>query len=236
MPRANLILEEAVYIERPLGVHPIDDAEYVEGHAMAMQHLRRGEYFVEGRLAVLGHAIAVMQFLGAVDAEANEETVFLEEQSPLVVEQRAVGLEIVLDALVRLLVLLFELDHFVEELKSEQGRFASLPGEDNFIAVLAFYVLLDVGFENLVADAELAGTAEQVFFMQVIAIGAIQIADGPDRLDHGVVSARSSGLRRKWRHVGYLNQIAHQGRPFHVRWASRRRSPHCGRLPRMGGK
>ena len=113
----------------------------------------------------------------------------LEERAPLVVEQRAVGLEIVLDALVGLLVFLLELDHLVEELEPEQRRLATLPGEDHFVAVLAFDVLLDVGLENFVGDLELAVAAQQLFFVQVIAIGAVDVADGADRLDHRVIGA-----------------------------------------------
>jgi hypothetical protein len=57
--------------------------------------------------------------------------------------------------------------------------------------------LRDVGFDNLIADAEFAGAAQQVFFMEVIAIGAIEIAEGSGGLDHGVESRLGAGIDRK---------------------------------------
>src|SRR5208337_18220 len=123
---------------------------------MPMQHLRRSKHLVKRGLAVFRYAKAVVQFQRSINAEADEKAMFLEEQAPLVVEQRPVRLEIVLDSLPRLLVLLLKFNHLLEELQPEQARFATLPGKDHLIAVLPLDVLLDVGFENLVGNAELA--------------------------------------------------------------------------------
>src|ERR1035441_2700539 len=101
----------------------------------------------------------------------------LEERSPLLVQQRTVGLQIVLDALVRPLVFLLQFYHFVEELQPQQRGLSALPRKNYFFALLAFDVLLDVRFENFVGDAELAVASQQLFLMQVIAVGAVDVAD-----------------------------------------------------------
>ena len=134
----------------------------------------------------------------------------LEKGAPFVVEQCAVGLQIVLDALAGLLVLLFQFDDFVEELEPEQRRFAALPGEDDFVAVLAFDVLADVGLEDLVGDLELALAAQQLLLVQVIAIRAVHVADRSDGLHHRVIGA--AGSLRPWigREVGDLEAVAHE--------------------------
>ena len=88
----------------------------------------------------------------------------------------------------RTLILLFERDHLLEELDAQQRRLATLPGKHDFIATLTFDVLPNVGLENLVADPELALASQQLFFVQVVAIGAVQVTDCSYRLHHGVES------------------------------------------------
>ena len=53
---------------------------------------------------------------------------FLEEGAPVIVQQDAVGLEGVLNDLVRAAVFLDELERVPEEVELHQRRFASLPG------------------------------------------------------------------------------------------------------------
>jgi hypothetical protein len=45
-------------------------------------------------------------------------------------------------------------------------------------------ILLDVGFQHLVGHAELLGFTEELFFFQIKAVGAVQVADGADRFGH----------------------------------------------------
>jgi hypothetical protein len=53
-------------------------------------------------------------------------------------------------------------------------------------------------FQNFIGHLELAGTAKQIFLVQVVAVSAIQITDCADGLDHRVISATGAGLRRPW--------------------------------------
>ena len=135
----------------------------------------------------------------------------MEEGSPFLVKQSTIGLEVVFDALIRLLVFLFELNDLFEELQSEKGRLAALPGKHDLCAVLSFNILFDVFFQNLVSDMELAGTSEQIFLVQVVAVGAIEIADCPKRLDHRVIGRRRTRFCREWRAIRDLDQIIQIG-------------------------
>ena len=96
----------------------------------------------------------------------NQKAVLLEECSPFVVQQRAIGLKIVLDALMGLFVFLLQRDHLLKEFESEQRRLAALPGKDHFAAVLSFDVLPDVRFQDFVGDAEFLLGAEQFLLVQ----------------------------------------------------------------------
>ena len=71
----------------------------------------------------------------------------------------------VFDALSRLLVLLFQRYDLRKKLQPEQSRLAALPAENDRLAILSFDVLTDVGFQNLIADAELTGASQQFFLM-----------------------------------------------------------------------
>lgn len=76
-PGAYFIFEEAVDVERALGVDAIHHAERVERNSEAVEHLGRCEHSIECGLTVFGHAITVVKLLRTVDAEAHEETVLL---------------------------------------------------------------------------------------------------------------------------------------------------------------
>ncbi len=139
----------------------------------------------------------------------------LEERAPFVIEERAVGLQIVFDSLVGLLVFLLQLDDLAEKVQSQEGWFTALPGKDHFAAVLPLDVLADMSLEDFVGNAELAGTVEEILLVEIIAVGAVQIADGSDGLDHRVIGrVRTSGSgpsrkRRRWRLVLGHDRLAH---------------------------
>ena len=194
----DFIFQETINIERTLRIDAIDHTQRIERDAMPVQHLCCGEDLVEGRLAVLGYAIVIVQFLGTVNAQANKESVLLKKGAPFVVKQRAVRLEIIFNTLPWLLVLPFELDDLVEKLQPQQGRLTALPGEDHLASVLPLDVLSDMGLKDLVGNAELAAGAEQIFLVQVITVGAVKIADCANWFYHRVVGTRRAGLCRVW--------------------------------------
>jgi len=194
----DFIFQETIYIKRTFRVDAIDHTQCIERYSMPMQHLCRCEYLVEGRLAVLGDAILVVKFFGSVDAQTDEESVLFKKGSPLVVKQRAVCLEIIFNALVWLLVLLFELDDLMEELQPQQGWLAALPREHYLVAVLPLDVLSDVGFKDRIRNLKFAGAAQQIFFVQVITVGAVKVADCANWLDHRVVGTQRAWLCRVW--------------------------------------
>ena len=89
----------------------------------------------------------VVQVLGAVDAQADVEGVLLEELAPGLVQQHAVGLEFVPDAL-RAAYFSLELDHLPIEIEAQQRRLAAVPVEEDLVDLLAGDVLADEELEG----------------------------------------------------------------------------------------
>jgi hypothetical protein len=196
-----------------------------------------GHDLIVRRLAAPGDPKTVMQPFRSVAAQADEEVVLLEKGRPLGIEQCAVGLQIVLDPLERLLVRRLQRHHLAEEIQPQQGRLPALPGEDHLVPGLRLDVLTDVLLEHVIGHSRDARLLEQLVFMQVIAIGAVEIARRADRLDHRMEAVRQSGQRER--------RIPGWGRSFSCRFVLAQRllsiqlrtGPSCVRgYPRPDGK
>jgi hypothetical protein len=99
--RAGLVAQEAVDVEGRVDVAGVDGGEGVPLDLVAAQHLDAAHDRVEGAAAALVVAVAVVQVARTVEADPHQEAVAGEERAPGVVEPRPVGLQRVLDALVR---------------------------------------------------------------------------------------------------------------------------------------
>ncbi len=197
--RAQLAAQETVDVERPRRIESIDAGQRVERHAEALQHLRGRVHLVERRLAALGDPVVIVDVLRAVDGEAHQETMLLEEARPVLVEQRAVGLQVVFDALSGLRVLPLQRDHLAEEVEPHQRRLAALPGEDDFVAGDAGDVVADEALQHVVVHAAAARTAGQRLLGQVEAVRAVEVARRAGGLRHHVEAPgrlRPEPLRR----------------------------------------
>jgi hypothetical protein len=98
---AALVPEEAVDLASVVGVGGVDRRQ---GVPLDPGFLKEGEPthdLVERTRAALVDAVGVVELLRAVDREPDQEVVLFEEGGPLVVEQRAVGLDGVVGALAR---------------------------------------------------------------------------------------------------------------------------------------
>jgi len=198
-PDLQFIAEEAVDLQRVVGVGGVYGAEDVEVDLVALQHLAPAHDALKGRLAALVDAVGVVQFTRPVHAEADEEVVLLEELRPVVVEQHSVGLEAVVDAHAGLFVLLLVTDGLAEEVEAHQGRLAALPGEGHFGHLLRLNVLPRVFLQQGRVHAEVAAGVE-AFLGEEVTVLAVEVADGAAGLGHEMEGARH---RSRLQH-GYL--------------------------------
>jgi len=121
-------LEEAVNFKRPLRVCAIDNGESIELNTVLFEYLQTGHHPFKRRILFLIDAVRVVQVAGAVDTQTNKKPVHVQELAPLVIKQRAVSLQGVVD---RFPMGIFGLQchHLAEEFHSKQGWLASLPGK-----------------------------------------------------------------------------------------------------------
>jgi hypothetical protein len=124
------------------------------------------------------------QCCGAVDRQADEEPVRLQELRPVVVEQYTVGLQVVIDSLPRLPVLLLQRDHLLEERETAQRRLAALPAKHDLVRRDARDVVTDEAFQDLVCHVPLPGAAAKVVLGKIEAVGTVEVARGTGRLRH----------------------------------------------------
>jgi hypothetical protein len=117
-----------------------------------------------------------MQFARTVDAETDQETVFLEKCGPFFVEKHAIGLQVVFDALTRPCVLFLQRDRATIKIEAAQRRFAALPREHHLRSGRARDILSDEQLERLLAHPPRAGAVGQRFLAQVEAVLAVEVA------------------------------------------------------------
>ncbi len=84
-------------------------------------------YLVEGAAARVVFSVVIVEFFGAVDADADEEFVFVEKSAPFVVEQDGIGLEGVGDLEAGLAVFFLQFDCPFVKVEAHQCRFTPLP-------------------------------------------------------------------------------------------------------------
>ena len=121
-----------------------------------------------------------------IDAQADQESVLLEERAPFLGDQGPVGLQVVLDLLTGLCVLPLEAHHLAVEVEAEPRRFPALPRKDDFRTGDGGDVLLDEALQHLVGHDARARSAWKRLLAQVIAVVALQVAGRAAWLDHHV--------------------------------------------------
>ncbi len=95
--RAHLVAQEPVDLERVVAVEPVDGREHVVLDLVRLEQPQPAHDVVEGGLAALVDAVAVVERARPVDGDPDEVLVLGQERRPLVVDARPVGLDRVLE-------------------------------------------------------------------------------------------------------------------------------------------
>lgn len=125
---SQVVPEETVHLQGVLGVGGVHGAQDVRLHTVLLQQLPAAQNCVEAALPAFIRAVDVVHLGRAVQAEADEEIVPLEEGAPGLVQPGAVGLQGVGHLLAGLFMLFGQLDRALEEIQAHQQRLAPLPG------------------------------------------------------------------------------------------------------------
>ena len=170
---------------------------------MPLQPLDAPHHLLEGALAATVTTIGIVQMLRAVDADTHEPTVVAEEATPLVGEQRAVGLQAVVHMAPGGIAPLQPHRPLIETHRLQQ-RFTAMPGKEHFAVGLCLQVLLHKVLQHLVAHQRhiprphsrtvfaypqsfpREGRPVESALLQVVAVAARQVARRPYGLRHHV--------------------------------------------------
>lgn len=164
--------------------YPVDAAQRCKTDLMLPQQLRGAEDTVEATLPALISTVKIVQVLWTIYGQADKEILLMQKLAPGLVNIHPIGLEVVLEPHVRRTEFPLQVHDLTEKVQAQQGRLTALPGEDHLLAVLALEVLPDEGLKHLIGDAPMSGLPEQFLLREVIAVGAVEIAERPGRLHH----------------------------------------------------
>ena len=188
------IAQEAVDLLAVNRVLPMDGGQDVEFHLVPAEHVQPLHHLVEGRPPGPVAPIAVVYPARPVDADADQEMLARKECAPVVVEQHAIGLEGVLDAHPFGTMMLLQRHRPLEEVDAKQGRLAALPGKHD-LALAGCHRRRDqvahIALQHRVGHTEAFFVRIELLLLEVVAIGAIDVAARPDGLGHHV-----EGMRR----------------------------------------
>ena len=152
---ALYLLEEVVEIQRIVGIEVIDYGQGIPLYIMFLQQVDTSPHLLKRGQPLLVSAVFVMKLLRTIDRDPHQPIILLEEAAPLISQQRAVGLNGVVNGSARP-ILLLQFNHPFVERKGPHQRLSPMPGEKHLRHGLRFNILLDEKFEQLITHRELA--------------------------------------------------------------------------------
>ena len=180
--------EKAVYLPSAAFAVAVDGGHGVEFDAVPSEPLHGGRHPCEGGAPALVAAAAVVDRRGAVERDAYQEAVVAQERAPVVVQQRAVGLQCVFDAFAAGMALL-QRHGPAKEVEPGERRLAAVPDERYRVDPVAFDVLADVALEQRIVHLRFDARIDRLL-VQIVAVGAIEVAARSDGFDHRREGAR----------------------------------------------
>ena len=188
----QVIAQEAVDFQRMIGVGMVDRHQGVELDSVLFQSVQAPDHTIEGGLAALVVAVGVVQRGRTVDAEAYQKVVLPKERGPFIVDQRAVGLDGVLNGHPGSEVFSLVCDRPAKEIQAHQRGLAALPGHDHLRYLVSFDELADIALQHLVRHAEAAARVEHLLGKEE-AVVAVKVAGRAGRLGEQVKRRRRLG-------------------------------------------
>ncbi len=183
---SELVAQESVDAGAVVAVYRVDRGEDVPVDVVPLEDVQAADDPLIGGLAALVDPVGVVQRPRAVDRDPDEEVVLAKESTPVVVEERAVGLDRVEYSLARPGVSALELDRAAEEVEPHHGRLAALPGHDHLGRPLVCgKQLADVALLQVRRHPEPAAWVEHLLGEEE-AVLTVQVADRAGRLRHQV--------------------------------------------------
>ncbi len=216
----QIIPQEAVDVQRVIGIGLVDGHQGVKLHPMFLQIVQALHHPIEGRLALLIPPKGIVPLTGPVDADPYQKVVFPEKSGPFVIDQGAVGLDGIQDSHTGAAIFLLVLDRASKKIQAHQHRLAALPGQGHLGKPVGLDEPADIGLLHLARHAEAAAGVE-LLLGKVETIAAGQVADGSRRFGQKVKGRWRGQVDRHQSETG--GRRSFQGRAFSS-WAAKRKS------------
>jgi len=163
----------------------VDGGQDVELDVVLLEQRQPRHRAVEAGIAALVHAVGIVHPARPIETEADEEITLPQKAAPGIVQQRAVGLQRVDHAHSRFATPLLQRHRSPEKVQPHQQRLPTLPAKGHLGHALGRDVLAGERLQHLVRHAKF-GIGIQVRFGKIVAVGAVQVANRPARLEHDV--------------------------------------------------
>ena len=186
---ASYFTQEQIHLQSPAFAGVIDRGHRVELNSFTFKNIQTAHHPVEGREPTLVLAVLVVNILGAVQGYSHKEIVLAEESRPFSVEERAVGLDGVVDDFA-IGIFLLKFQSLAVEVQPHHQRLATVPVEGHFRHTVRADIFLNHFFEHRFGHAGFLAAVD-LSLVEVVAIFAVQIAERPGGLDHDVERHRS---------------------------------------------
>ena len=181
-PGAQVVSEVAIDLQWMVLVRRVHRAQDVELHVVLGEQLEAPQHPLGRGVSPLVDPVAVMELRRPVDADADQEAMLGEQLAPGIVQQRAVGLDGVLDLLARPAVPLGQLDRPAKELHPHERGLAALPRDRDLRSRgVGLEELAHVALEQLIRHSKAIAGIERLLGQEE-AVFAIEIADRSGRL------------------------------------------------------
>ena len=118
-------------------------------------------------------SVGIVQPLRAVNAQPDLEVLIGQEGAPILIEESAIGLEVVPAGPPRGEVALLELDGAPVEVDSRECRLATVPDKADRRPGTGLNVLADKHVEHIVGHPELMRTSIEVSGVEIVAVVAL---------------------------------------------------------------
>jgi hypothetical protein len=129
------------------------------------------------RLLPPGHAVAIVHFLRAVEAEPHAESLGSQKAAPLLVEENPISLDAIGNAAPGGPMPVLDGYQLAEEIQAGDSRLAAVPGKADYGTRRRFHVLDNIGLQEIIGHADCPVHRIETLRLQVVAVATVQVAE-----------------------------------------------------------
>ena len=187
------LLEEPVNLGGVLDVLCMHHAQYIARDSVLPQEFIPTHRLLVGGTLALGDTVLIVHFRRSVQAKPHGKALCRQKATPVLIEENAVGLHTVGDTPAWRLVLTLQRHNIAKVVQPQDGRLPTMPGKVDHRTGGSVDVLDNVLLQDGVGHAKRLALWIEVFFLQVVTIVTVQVAEGANRFGKNLKFTGSFG-------------------------------------------